>query len=544
MLVPSSTFRHSVRRAVRRRLVRAQKSACLRGPLRAACAVGAHRVLQRLAACDGVEAVYIRHSHPSSREFILGLSDLDLTIVLSDDVADDPDRVTELHDRIDRASRRHVYLNAADVRTVTAQELNGYGARYVAPSELLYSPSDWRLAAGNDVRRVLVDTDASRLGPYEIAAHPEFNQMRQRLLDRIFQPPATGRVRSLYRTTLKNQLHLLHLDGVEIDRPQGFVSDEVPPGAFALDDELPRILASLYEQRFEESTSPSLESRLYHAVLRETAARTTALSAGEDWHVSLDDHVRLAEPDLDGEELGLSEEILRRVREVPDLDCSLAAIHAYPVPFDVAGQYVLDLVVPDDISPEQFTRFLGALRRTLGAGSAFEGAAVRITIHLESMIESPLLFLGSETPFLREHVARFAWVIRGKRPGWWRRPTDTEALRRRCMIHFPYHWFNATRRPVRLRSRLLLARLAAMRLYLESGLVATDRDELRSLCRDVFGDSHHAVVLEAEPEPGEHDPVLDRATFFHVELECFLIDQRLSGELAARSDWKSDLRSV
>src|SRR5260370_31695453 len=84
---------------IRAGIIRSSRVPWLRTLYRKACQLGTWIVGRQLARLPGVEAVYVRHSHPRSVTFAPGQSDLDLTVVLGGGAAPDPALVGACTDR-------------------------------------------------------------------------------------------------------------------------------------------------------------------------------------------------------------------------------------------------------------------------------------------------------------------------------------------------------------------------------------------------------------------------------------------------------------
>ena len=79
--------RGELQRRFRSGIIYSSRIPWIRTFYRKACQLGTWVVGRQLASLQGVEAVYVRHSHPRSVTFAPGQSDLDLTVVLDDEAA-------------------------------------------------------------------------------------------------------------------------------------------------------------------------------------------------------------------------------------------------------------------------------------------------------------------------------------------------------------------------------------------------------------------------------------------------------------------------
>src|SRR6266481_10004955 len=140
------------RRWIRSGIISSSRVPWLRTLYRKACQLGTWVVGRQLASLQGVEAVYVRHSHPRSVTFAPGQSDLDLTVVLDDGAAQDSALVRACTDRIDALSRVFWFVFPQDARVVSRRELSQMEAS-VGAAEILSAPSGWIRIGGREVRR-------------------------------------------------------------------------------------------------------------------------------------------------------------------------------------------------------------------------------------------------------------------------------------------------------------------------------------------------------------------------------------------------------
>src|SRR5260370_6930843 len=133
------------RRWIRSGIIRSSRVPWLRTLYRKACQLGTWIVGRQLARLPGVEAVYVRHSHPRSVTFAPGQSDLDLTVVLDDGAAQDSALVRACTDRIDALSGVFWFFFPQDARVVTRRALWHMQPPVRAPKILTSPPGCTRL---------------------------------------------------------------------------------------------------------------------------------------------------------------------------------------------------------------------------------------------------------------------------------------------------------------------------------------------------------------------------------------------------------------
>src|ERR1700722_4716344 len=104
------------RRRIRAGIIRSSRQPSIRTLYRKGCQLGTWVVGRELASIAGVEAVFARHSHPRSRTFAPGQSDLDLTLVLNDEAARDAAVIRACTDQVQRLSRVFCFVWPQDAR--------------------------------------------------------------------------------------------------------------------------------------------------------------------------------------------------------------------------------------------------------------------------------------------------------------------------------------------------------------------------------------------------------------------------------------------
>src|SRR6266481_4171722 len=167
------------RRWIRSGIISSSRVPWLRTLYRKACQLGTWIVGRQLARLPGVEAVYVRHSHPRSVTFAPGQSDLDLTVVLDDGAAQDSALVRACTDRIDALSGVFWFVLPQDARGVTRRERSQMEAS-VGAAEILCAPSGWIRIGGREVRQevrqeVRDEGQPPAMESDRVLLHPEFN---------------------------------------------------------------------------------------------------------------------------------------------------------------------------------------------------------------------------------------------------------------------------------------------------------------------------------------------------------------------------------
>ncbi len=153
------------RRWFRAAIISSSRMPGIRGFLRTTCQLITWEVGRELAGIVGVAAVYTRHSHPRFATFAPGQSDLDLTVVLDDEAAQDAAIVEACTERLDRLSRRFPFVFPQDARFISRSELAQMEACPGA-AEILSAPQAWIRIGGREVRQ------ASRQAALDFSAAP------------------------------------------------------------------------------------------------------------------------------------------------------------------------------------------------------------------------------------------------------------------------------------------------------------------------------------------------------------------------------------
>jgi hypothetical protein len=471
--------RDRLRGALRHGLLRAQRLAGPRKAIRGACRTGVRRAGRRLGDLPGVEAVYIRHSHPALDSFVVGASDLDATLVLDGAASDAPDVLIPIVAEAERLARLHFYLEARDLRFTTRVELTGAGR--AAPFELLYRVDDWTLLAGNDVRQVREPEFPAALVPW----HPEFGKWWHHILqDHLFDMPMRGRayLRPIFRDVVKQKLQLLAAAGRGGGRPPGLLSDQDFVGAFEGDPETMAVLERLRRSHFWDDDPARSSQVLVLRILRDAAELLRSLAPHEPGTA------------------------LRPVER--------GAI-AYPVPYCQPDRYQLDLLLPDDLSLVGLRKAVDALRGTFGGRRARIGAlSFTASLMLEGTLAHPLAYRGLPFPLLRDHLQRYARVLCGDLPPALVGAPGREDLQRACRVFLPYHMFNLRRRVEHSSAGLNFCQLAAIRLLLETDELETNAPSVQRLHREACARSPTEKIWDylMQDAPDPHDPRYAAAT--------------------------------
>lgn len=454
------------RRWARVALVRLQRYEPLHRLVRRLGAVAVRRLGSRLAALPGVEAVFARHTHPGSPDFVLGQSDLDLGIVLTEEAAGDAECVGVLADAVDRLQATHFYLQPQDARFLTNGELRTVERLHGCRFEILGGPEDWTLVAGRDVR----PGPSPAFPPWDVWRHPELHQIwRNNLQVEVIEPRHGLEGRNLRAP--------LRLAGRQRERCLAAL-----PHLVEEDLVLPSLLDGITRSGYWVDDPGPRRERLLHAVLTYVHRFCEAF---------------LAEPALRLEPGRLPSESERhenawdalrtRLAEFPGLTDRLAGAVAYPLPFSRDGIYRLDMMLPDDVSDEDFSSFLREYRRTLRR-KLFRLGENRFvsTVMLDGLARSALVQHVTPFPFFREHLQRYAVCLAGAEPEMLDGCASAADRVAWCRSFVPYYLFTLGRRIEHSSELLNFHQLASVRLFLETGEIETDADRVRRRHRDRF----------------------------------------------------------
>ena len=471
-----------MRQKIRWGIVRTHHLPVLGTLYRKGCQLGAWVVGGKLARMPGVESVFVAHSHPSSVTFVAGHSDLDLTLVFDDEVAEVPLRIRECAAAIEKLSRLFFFVWPRDARFISRGELTRYLTLFWSP-EILYEPADWILLAGMESRN---GRSCFSL-PQRIPWHPEFNKWWGNILQSDMFAPRnsidTRFMRGFYRIALKSQLHLNAARGISVERLAGYIEDELPMGQFVGDPELSNLLADLKERCFWERRPDYLKARILLAIL---------VNVGDfysDWkaHPEISRETPIHARAIEEPNRSIYGELKRRVQGCPELTSILEAAVVYPSPHWYPYEYQIDLILREGLPLEDFVKAVSAIKRGFGGRTFAIGTThVQFTIALKSIYQHPLYFLGSPFPFLREHIQQFGALIYGSPTEAIQGTLSRADLIEWCRICLPFHMYNFRRRPEYFAKDVNFYQLASLRLFLETGEVLTDAPQIRQAYLDRF----------------------------------------------------------
>jgi hypothetical protein len=481
-----------------------------------------------LAGLTDVVAVYSRHTHPREASFVPGHSDLDATVVLADDAARDPDRIRALSETIESYNRLHFYLNPQDVRIISTAELDRYTRRFPSPHEILYTPDDWLLLAGREVRK----EKARHLSPDQLPWHPEFNKWWQHIMQDYLLVPKPGLedqyLRVFFRSALRQKLQFLASSGKEIPKPWGHVSDDLVVAAFEDDAPLRERLCELAGRDFWAKDPLGTKTRILQAVFQ--SANHFFLNDAPNPDLIWDEPDDPSGRDAHANAYDALHGELRKNAELTSL---LRGIKAYPIPHFHPYFYQVDLIISDDLPPDQFRDVFTALIR------AFKGREFHIgddgfflTVMTETLAKSPLVYLGSSYPFLLDHVQRYGEVILGRESRAPKGFMGKEDMVKWSRIFLPYYVFNLGQRIEYSSRSLNFCQLASVRLFLETDQRETDPTVLRQLYRTHFKEETPDERLwnyVMTDKPGRQNRVLYSAATMRLMEECRRVEELLHG---------------
>ena len=489
-----------MRQLIRWGIVRTHHLPVLGTLYRKGCQLGTCEVGRRLARMPGVESVFVRHSYPSSPTFVPGHSDLDLTLIFQDGAAEDPSKIRECSTAIEDLSRLFFFIWPQDVRFISRSELTRYLTSLESP-EILHDPGDWILIAGKEVR----ERRGRCLPADRIPWHPEFNGWWANVLQSQILAPQdsldTRFMRAYYRCALKSQLHLHAAKGISVERPAGYIEDELPMGQFVGDPELSNLLADLKERCFWERRPDYLKARILLAIL---------VNVGDfysDWkaHPEISRETPIHASAIEEPNRSIYGELKCRIQGCPELTSILEAAVVYPSPHWYPYKYQIDLILREGLPLEDFVKALSAIKRGFGGRTFAIGTThVQFTIALKSIYQYPLYFLGSPFPFLREHIQQFGALIYGSPTEAIQGTLSRADLIEWCRICLPFHMYNFRRRPEYFAKDVNFYQLVSLRLFLETGEVLTDAPQIQQAYLDRFvnKDSDKAVLDYYLQRPG------------------------------------------
>lgn len=436
---------------------------------------------RRLASMSGVEAVYTRHSHPRSATFAPGQSDLDLTIVLSDDASRDATLVRACSNRVDALSGVVGFVFPQDARLVARRELAQVESS-PGGAEILSTPAGWIRIGGHEVRQAGA---LSAIEGRRIPLHPEFNEWWFNLLQTHVLTPqadlAEGHMRLCFRVAMKSQLHLQVARGRIAPPTDGYLSDAAASALFADDSEMSDSLGDLARNIFWAPDGEERKARILHRSLGLAGEFYRDLPVFPDatW-VTPGASPSAAMPEAHRSEL--------RARLGGDeAICAIAAsIIVYPTPHWTPFEYQVDVILKDDVALAAFSLAVSAIKRSFGGRTfGIGGTHAQLTLVPRRAFEHPAFFLGTPFPFLHEHVATFAETLVGAPPQIPTPPSRVERLRW-CAQYFLFHRFTLKYRPHYVSKDCNFCQLAALRLFLEYDVVLTDGAQVQHAYADAF----------------------------------------------------------
>jgi hypothetical protein len=439
------------------------------------------RVGRKLASIPGVTAVYARHSHPRFTTFAPGQSDLDLTLVLDDGAAQDASVVRACTEAVEALGRAFGFVFPQDARFVAQRELAQIEA-WPGSAEILGAPGGWIRIAGREVRRAGRPRDLER---EDILFHPEFNAWWLNVLQTHVLTLQTsldeGHMRLCFRVAMKNQLHLEVGRGRLPPPTEAYLRDSEAATLFAEDAEMAALLGDLERKGFWAPNGEERKARILH--------RSLALAAQFYRDLPVPPDAAWVAP-APGPPATIAEAHRAELRDRLSGEAALRSIAEtiliYPTPHWAPCEYQIDILLHDDVPPAAFDDAVRAIRRSFGGRTfGIQGTHAQFTLIPRSAFEHPWYFLGTPFPFLHEHVAAFAETLLGPPPRIPAPPVRAERLRW-CARYFLFHRFTLRYRPRYVSKDCNFCQLAAIRLFLEYGLVLTDAAQVRCAYVDAF----------------------------------------------------------
>jgi hypothetical protein len=501
-------------------MLRTQRSPLLAALYRSVSRFVMWRAGHRLAALPGVAAVFSRHTHPRLPTFVPGHSDLDLTIVLEDDHADNPDSIRRCSTEMNELGRRYLFTKAEDARFMSRGELCRLSTDLRSSFELFCRPEEWLLIAGSDVRPRQSVPLPSRC----FSRHPEFNRWWENVIQTQYFRPSVdlkrGFMRSLYRSALKNQVQLEAATGVSVAKPERFVGDELSGLEFRESPRLREILAEIKENHLWADRPEILMSEILAEVLNgaerffaecnsdggsELNRATAHSGAGES------SKRQPGEPHAQ-----VFRALEAKLSENPEITGVLRSAVAYALPHAHPYIYRLDLLLRDDLSAGQLGTACEAMRRCLGEKNfAAADFPVEFALIPAGIYRNPLFFLGMPCAFLLEHVRAFGATVYGSVEPCLPSPWPRRDLLDWCRMFVPYHMVTFRRRLEYGSPVLNFCQLAGLRIFLERDERLSDGLEIRTRYREQFVNARDEDVVDYlfryPADPG-NTALYDRAT--------------------------------
>jgi hypothetical protein len=458
-------------------------------------------LVRRLLDLPIVETVYSRHSSTDAASFLPGHSDLDLTLVLREDAAEDAPSILGLEQNLDRLAAPYPLLNPTDVRFVTARELRDLERHHPGPVELLYAQADWLLLGGNDVR----GEERGEMEGTRVIRHPEFPKWwRFHLQQHLLSSDGQDRFcRSLFRGALKNQLHLAVAAGHVPAKALAHVGNEIPARTFVEGSPLPDLLREVERRHFWVEDARESNVVICYWALREVAAHARQ-------HLEVEDR----EAEGIAEDTGEHKALHSCLAKAGVLDL-LEAVVTWPEPFRKEPALEVELVFDGDLPLERFRILVSAVRdlfprrRCVVDGREYRPTLVPSPLHLQTGLR-----WASSLPFHAVHFQRHARTLLGKVPS----PGSSSTDDHRSFLGqylYPWHFFNFRRRIPAAARHGALAHLASMRAFLHDGTIATRAEEVLLAAEGLPGGGppDPAVLLESGEGWERQDPALHARTF-------------------------------
>ena len=508
------------RARIRTRIVSISRVRWIRWLLRKACQLGTWVVGHRLAVVSGVESVYVRHSHPRSVTFAPGQSDLDLTLVLADAAAADATLIRACTDEVKALSRTFYFVWPQDARFVSRRELAQMESLPGA-AEILNAPKQWIRIGGREVRGA---DDAPFMDKTHVALHPEFNAWWLNVLQTHVLTPQTEFVetnmRLCFRVAMKSRVHLEAARGNFEVAGEGYLGDSKAALLFADDREMATILARIRSRNFWALDSQVEKTTILQRCIAGAADfyRELPLPAATRWVPALGENAALPEThraDLED-----------RFEKAASLRSIVESVIIYPTPHWFPREYQIDLILNNEVSHAAFRGAVQDIKSAFGGRTfGIRGTHAQLTFVPRSAYEHPLFFLGTPFPFLHEHVATFAETLSGMPPRLPAPPTRSERLEW-CVRYFLFHRFTLFRRPAYVSKDCNFCQLAAVRLFLDCGVVLTDAVEVRSAYLERFDcDREDAGTLDSllrgACETGGEDPDTAFARALRIQTQTY-----------------------
>lgn len=515
-----------VRNWIRWVIIRTQSKPVLKYLFRWGCQIGVRRITSLLLKLSDVEAIYSRHTQPDYPSFVPGHSDLDVTIILSEEAASNPNRIEILTKEVEARSRLHFYLNPQDVRFTSRKELGRFIRNFPSHYELLYRPDDWVLLGGEEAR----SEKALEFSPDKIPWHPEFNKWWQHILQEYLMTGKPGLedhyLRVFYRSALRQQLQFLAALGKEVAKPFGHVTDDLIETAFHEDPEMLGLLSDLKKKAFWIKDAQDIKERIFLGVLKSTTEffktypyrpklSPEASHLQEDWKC----HGHAYE--------ALETWLGQHVR----LTAFLRGVLVYPAPHHHPYFYHVDLVIPKRLPIDKFSEMIRTVKQA-NRGREFhrDGHGYSITFVPESLLNWPLFFLGSPFPFLKEHIRRYGRCLLNLEVPALKQAWSRERLVSWCRIFLPYYIFNIARRVDHSSRSINFCQLASVRLFLETGEIETDPLDIKNCYSEVFkGECPEDTLWDymMQDKPGRKDQKNYHAATIYLLKECERVERLL-----------------